>query len=306
MGWFNRLTEGLQKTRQNLIGKVQQAIFSYQSIEPELLEDVEELLVTSDMGVDVSMEIIENIKRDVEENGHNDPEYVWDSLQSALQERLAGAEGKLTLRDDDQPTVILVMGVNGSGKTTTIAKLGQKFRNQNKEIVLAASDTFRAAAIEQLQAWASKIDATLIRHELGADPSAVAYDALDHTINTDSDVLMIDTAGRLQTKHNLMEELKKINRVLEKRLGRSIDERLLTIDATNGQNGISQAEKFNSAVSLTGIVLTKLDGTAKGGVIFPIVSNLDVPIKFIGVGEGEQDLHSFDKDQFIDALFETE
>ncbi|MFP4647126.1 MAG: signal recognition particle-docking protein FtsY [Candidatus Acetothermia bacterium] len=304
MNWFKKLSAGLKKTRNNFIGKIKDAIDSYSSIEPDLMEEIEELLVTSDIGIKPSMEIVERLEQELEEAGEKDPSSVEKFLKKELKERLEGSEKDLEIRRDGEPTVILVMGVNGSGKTTTIAKLGKKLMAEGKQVVLAASDTFRAAAIEQLEKWGSEIEATTIKHDIGADPSAVAYDALEHTLNQNADALFIDTAGRLQTKHNLMEELKKINRVLEKRLGRPIDERLLVIDATNGQNAISQAEKFNEAISVTGIVLTKLDGTAKGGALFPIFRELELPIKFIGVGEGEDDLHQFDKDEFIEALFQ--
>ncbi|MFP4588996.1 MAG: signal recognition particle-docking protein FtsY [Candidatus Bipolaricaulota bacterium] len=304
MNWFKKLSAGLKKTRNNFIGKIKDAIDSYSSIEPDLMEEIEELLVTSDIGIKPSMEIVERLEQELEEAGEKDPSSVEKFLKKELKERLEGSEKDLEIRRDGEPTVILVMGVNGSGKTTTIAKLGKKLMAEGKQVVLAASDTFRAAAIEQLEKWGGEIEATTIKHDIGADPSAVAYDALEHTLNQNADALFIDTAGRLQTKHNLMEELKKINRVLEKRLGRPIDERLLVIDATNGQNAISQAEKFNEAISVTGIVLTKLDGTAKGGALFPIFRELELPIKFIGVGEGEDDLHQFDKDEFIEALFQ--
>ncbi len=302
MGWFDRLTTGLTKTRENLVGRVESIISGYSSIGPELLEEIEELLVTADIGAKTALEIIDHIKKRVEEEGETNPEFVEDLLKSELKARLKGAEGYLACNNEG-PTVMLVMGVNGSGKTTTIAKIGKRYTSQGKDVVFAASDTFRAAAIEQLQFWAEEVGATLISHKIGADPSAVAFDALDHTLNSDSDLLLIDTAGRLQTQHNLMEELKKINRVVEGKLGRSLDERLLTIDATNGQNGLSQAEKFDQAVGLTGIVLTKLDGTGKGGVIFQIHEEFSAPIKLIGVGEKQEDLHEFDRDQFVEALF---
>lgn len=304
MSWFDRLKQGLSKTRSNLIGRVQQVLSSHSTISPELLEEIEELLVTSDLGIDTATAVINTIKQETEDNPQTNPDAVEDLLKRELLDRLKGAEGGLALRDDGQPTVILVTGVNGSGKTTTIAKLGNKFSAQGKDVVFAAADTFRAGANEQLQEWANRLDIPLIKHDPGADPSAVAYDALEHTLSNDGDLLFVDTAGRLQTKHNLMEELKKIDSVLAKRLGRSVDERLLTLDATNGQNGISQAEKFNDAIDISGIVLTKLDGTAKGGVIFPIFQQLRIPIKFIGVGESPNDLHQFSKREFIEALFQ--
>ncbi len=302
MSWFNRLKQGLKKTRDNLIGRVESVIGGYSRIEPELLDEIEELLVTADIGVNTAMEVIDHVKERVEEEDVTDPDRLEDFLKAELKERLAGAEEPLTLREDGL-TVVLMMGVNGSGKTTTIAKIGEKYVSQGKDVVFAAADTFRAAAIEQLEFWADKVGATPISHDIGADPSAVAYDAVEYSLNNDADLLLIDTAGRLQTKHNLMEELKKINRVVEKKLDRGIEEKLLTIDATNGQNGVSQAEKFDEAIGLTGIILTKLDGTGKGGVIFRIVDEFSAPIKLIGVGEDEKDLHEFEREEFVEALF---
>lgn len=302
MSWFNRLKQGLKKTRKNLIGRVESVISSYKTIEPGLFDEIEELLVTADIGVNTAMEIIDRVKERIDEEEETDPGRVKDLLKDELKGRLASAEEGLHLREDGL-TVMLMMGVNGSGKTTTIAKIGQKFISGGKDVVFAASDTFRAAAIEQLELWAKRVGATPISHEIGADPSAVAYDALEYSINNEADLLLIDTAGRLQTKHNLMEELKKINRVIAKKLDRPIDEKLLTIDATNGQNGVSQAEKFDEAIGLTGIIITKLDGTGKGGVIFQIVDEFSAPIKLIGVGESEKDLHQFDREEFVEALF---
>ncbi|MEF8725760.1 MAG: signal recognition particle-docking protein FtsY [Candidatus Bipolaricaulota bacterium] len=302
MSWFDRLKQGLKKTRKNLIGRVESVIRSYKTIEPGLFDEIEELLVTADIGVNTAMEIIDRVKERIEEEDETDPGRVKDLLKDELKARLASAEEGLHLREDGL-TVMLMMGVNGSGKTTTIAKIGQKFISEGKDVVFAASDTFRAAAIEQLELWAKRVGATPISHEIGADPSAVAYDALEYSVNNGADLLLIDTAGRLQTKHNLMEELKKINRVVAKKLDRPIDEKLLTIDATNGQNGVSQAEKFDEAIGLTGIIITKLDGTGKGGVIFQIVDEFSAPIKLIGVGESEKDLHQFDREEFVEALF---
>ena len=302
MSWFDRLKKGLKKTRSNLVDRIEGVIGRYTSVGPELLEELEELLVTSDIGVSTAMEVIDRVEERVEEENETDPSRVEDFLQEELKNRLSGAEEELVLREDGL-TVMLVMGVNGSGKTTTIAKIGGKYIDQGKNVVFAASDTFRAAAIEQLEFWADEVGAKAISHDLGADPSAVAYDALEYSLNNDADLLLIDTAGRLQTKHNLMEELKKINRVVEKKLGRPADEKLLTIDATNGQNGVSQAEKFDEAVGLTGIILTKLDSTGKGGVIFQIVDEFSAPIKLIGVGESRDDLHDFDRAEFVEALF---
>ena len=304
MAWLNRLKKGLSKTRNGLVGKIEDVISSHGAYDPQLLEEIEELLVTSDIGVDTSMELVEGLRERAEEEKIDNPDKLEVWLREELENRLDGAERKLNIRDDGEPTVILVMGVNGSGKTTTVAKLAKKFKNSGLKPVLAASDTFRAAAIEQLQKWADRTGTELIRHNIGADPSAVAYDALEHTIKSNADVLLVDTAGRLQTKHNLMQELKKIDNVLSKKLDRELDEKLMTLDATNGQNGISQAKKFDEAVGLTGLILTKMDSTSKGGVIFPIVQKVGVGINYIGVSEKEEDLHEFKKKDFIEALFE--
>ncbi len=304
MIWFERLKCGLKKTHDNIINNIARAIGAKRRIDTELLNEIEEILIGGDLGVEATHAIIERLKVKVKEKGAQTSEALLGLLKEVLLDQLTGAEGALNLRADGEPTVILVLGVNGSGKTTTIAKLAQKFKQEGRSrITFAAADTFRAAAIEQLGIWAERVGAHLIKHKPGADPGAVAYDAADHALKARQDVLLIDTAGRLQTKHNLMEELKKINRVVEKRLGRHVDERLLVLDATIGQNAISQARLFNEAVPMTGIVLTKLDGTAKGGIVVSIFSQLKIPIKLIGVGEKAEDLHEFRAQEFIEALF---
>lgn len=304
MSWLERLKSGLKKTHDTLIKNIGRAISTKHRIDAELLNELEEILIAGDLGVEATHAIIERLKVKVKEKGAEDSQALFGLLKGVLLEQLAGAEAALNLRNDGEPTVILVLGVNGSGKTTTIAKLAQKFKQEGKnKITFAAADTFRAAAIEQLEIWAQRVGAELIKHKPGADPGAVAYDAAEHALKAKQDVLLIDTAGRLQTKHNLMEELKKINRVVEKRLGKAIDERLLVLDATIGQNAISQAKLFNEAVPITGIVLTKLDGTAKGGIMLSIFSQLKIPIKLIGVGEKAEDLHEFRAQDLIEALF---
>jgi fused signal recognition particle receptor len=247
---------------------------------------------------------VQTLKARAAARGVQDSAEVMGLLKEILKERLRPAEGALNLRIDDQPTVFLILGVNGSGKTTTIAKLAQHLKDDfgKRAIIFAAGDTFRAAAIEQLGVWAERVGAQLVAHHPGADPSAVAFDAVERALKERADALFIDTAGRLHTKHNLMEELKKINRVVEKRLGRRIDERLLVLDGTTGQNAISQAKLFHEAVSVTGIVVTKLDGTAKGGAVIQIASELRLPIKLIGVGERADDLREFKAEEFVEAL----
>lgn len=298
------MRSGLERTRTRLLGGLEGVLRSRGRIDEPLWEEIEAILIGGDLGVEATQEIIAVLQGRVATERFKEPELLLPLLKEILREQLDGSEGTLALREDGQPTVYLILGVNGSGKTTTIAKLAQRFKGEGKsKIIFAAADTFRAAAIEQLEIWAERVGAKLIKHRSGADPGAVAYDAVDHAFSSGGEVVLIDTAGRLQTKFNLMEELKKIDRVIEKRLGRPLDERLLVLDATTGQNAISQAEKFNQAVPITGLVLTKLDSTAKGGAVFPIFRQLRVPIKLIGIGERAEDLHPFDRKEFVEALF---
>jgi fused signal recognition particle receptor len=304
MSWFQRLKDGLKKTKEHLVGQLAQVLQPGRRLDDELLSELEEILITADVGVDATLEIVQTLKARAAARGVQDSAEVMELLKEILKERLRPAEGALNLRIDDQPTVFLILGVNGSGKTTTIAKLAQHLKDDfgKRTIIFAAGDTFRAAAIEQLGVWAERVGAQLVAHRPGADPSAVAFDAVERALKERADALFIDTAGRLHTKHNLMEELKKINRVVEKRLGRPIDERLLVLDGTTGQNAISQAKLFHEAVSVTGIVVTKLDGTAKGGAVIQIASELKLPIKLIGVGERADDLRAFKAEEFVEAL----
>jgi fused signal recognition particle receptor len=304
MSWFQRLKDGLKKTKEHLVGQLAQVLQPGRRLDDELLSELEEILITADVGVDATLEIVQTLKARAAARGVQDSAEVMGLLKEILKERLRPAEGALNLRIDDQPTVFLILGVNGSGKTTTIAKLAQHLKDDfgKRTIIFAAGDTFRAAAIEQLGVWAERVGAQLVAHRPGADPSAVAFDAVERALKERADALFIDTAGRLHTKHNLMEELKKINRVVEKRLGRRIDERLLVLDGTTGQNAISQAKLFHEAVSVTGIVVTKLDGTAKGGAVIQIASELRLPIKLIGVGERADDLRAFKAEEFVEAL----
>jgi fused signal recognition particle receptor len=304
MNWFQRLKDGLKKTKEHLVGQLAQVLQPGRRLDDELLSELEEILITADVGVDATLEIVQTLKARAAARGVQDSEEVMGLLKEILKERLRPAEGALNLRIDDQPTIFLILGVNGSGKTTTIAKLAQHLKDDfgKRTIIFAAGDTFRAAAIEQLGVWAERVGAQLVAHRPGADPSAVAFDAVERALKERADALFIDTAGRLHTKHNLMEELKKINRVVEKRLGRPIDERLLVLDGTTGQNAIAQAKLFHEAVSVTGIVVTKLDGTAKGGAVIQIASELKLPIKLIGVGERADDLRAFKAEEFVEAL----
>jgi fused signal recognition particle receptor len=304
MSWFQRLKDGLKKTKEHLVGQLAQVLQPGRRLDDAVLGELEEILITADVGVDATLEIVQTLKARAAARGVQDSAEVMELLKEILKERLRPAEGALNLRIDDQPTVFLILGVNGSGKTTTIAKLAQHLKDDfgKRTIIFAAGDTFRAAAIEQLGIWAERVGAQLVAHRPGADPSAVAFDAVERALKERADALFIDTAGRLHTKHNLMEELKKINRVVEKRLGRPIDERLLVLDGTTGQNAISQAKLFHEAVSVTGIVVTKLDGTAKGGAVIQIASELKLPIKLIGVGERADDLRAFKAEEFVEAL----
>ncbi len=305
MAWIDRLKEGLKRTRSGFTSSLGQVFSRGERLSAVELEEIEEILIAGDVGVRVAMDLTEELA-ERSRRGQTNGEAFMTALETGIVERLVESERLLTLRKDEEPTVVLVTGVNGSGKTTTIAKIASHLREHNPSlpITFAAADTFRAAAIEQLAVWADRVGVDLIKHKIGADPSAVVFDALDHARRLGG-LLLIDTAGRLQTKHNLMEELKKIERTVEKKLGRGSDERLLVLDATTGQNGISQAARFHEAINLTGLVLTKLDGTAKGGVILAIWDELRLPLLYIGVGEGVDDLHEFSANQFVEALFEN-
>ena len=277
MSWLDRLKQGLKKTQENLVGKIAQTLRPGRRIDAELLNELEEIMVGGDIGIETTTEIVSELKNKAAIRGLQEADQVLGLLRETVSERLKKAEGRFSLRTDGQPTVFLILGVNGSGKTTTIAKMAQHFKELGyQKILLAAGDTFRAAAIEQLGIWADRVGVQLVKTTAGGDPSAVAFDAVDRAMKERAEIVLIDTAGRLQTKFNLLEELKKINRVVEKRLGREIDERLLVLDGTTGQNAISQAKLFNEAVKITGIVITKLDGTAKGGVIIPKIGRAHV------------------------------
>ncbi len=302
MAWIDRLKAGLSKTRTGLTSTLSQVLRGSKKLSADDIELLEEALIAGDVGAQTAMTLVEELQTAMSRN-NSDPIQV---LQTLIQERLDGIEKPLSLRSDGQPTVFLVAGVNGAGKTTTIAKLATQLRTDQPDlpITFAAADTFRAAAIEQLEIWAKRIRVDFIRHQPGADPSAVVFDALDHAIRVGG-VLFVDTAGRLQTKHNLMEELKKIERTVAKKMGRASDERLLVLDATTGQNGISQARHFHDAIDLSGIILTKVDGTAKGGVVLAIWDALQIPLTHIGVGETAEDLHTFSATEFVEALFDN-
>ncbi len=297
MGFFDKLKKGLKKTQEATFGKILK-ILKFSKLDADTLDEIEELLVMGDLGIQCSEKIIEQLKK--RNNEFDSPEKALETIMIEM----LGGDISLNI-PEKKPFVITVVGVNGAGKTTTIGKMAKYFKEQGKEVVLAAGDTFRAAAIEQLKVWAEdRAKVPIISHQPGADAGAVAYDAVSHALSKNKDVVIIDTAGRLHTKHNLMEELKKINKVIKKVIPDAPHEVLLVIDATTGQNGLIQAEKFSESSDVTGVVLTKLDGTAKGGIALAIKDSLNIPIKFIGVGEGVDDLRPFDPEEFVKALME--
>ncbi|MQL51732.1 signal recognition particle-docking protein FtsY [Desulfofundulus thermobenzoicus] len=302
MGFFDRLKESLTRTRQGLVSKIEQVVAGRRAIDEGLYEELEEALIEADVGVDTALELMEGLRRRVKERKVKEPEQLKPLLQELIQEILE--DGETALNRGGPPTVVLVVGVNGVGKTTTIGKLAHFYKSRGERVILAAADTFRAAAIDQLEIWGQRVGADVIKHREGADPAAVAYDALQAARARRAGVVICDTAGRLHTKSNLMEELKKIGRVLGKELPGAPHEVLLVLDATTGQNAVSQARLFGEATGVTGIVLTKLDGTAKGGVIIGIRRTLDIPVKFIGIGERVEDLRPFNPQEFVAALFE--
>ena len=302
-GFFARLKSGLQKTRSSLAGGIENVVHGKAKVGPELLEELEEILLIADVGMNSASFILEDLKKDVAKNRIRENEEVLEQLKSRMKEILSQNIKPITFTEN-KPLVILMVGVNGSGKTTTIGKLAQKWKQEGKKVLLGAGDTFRAAAINQLQVWADRAGINCISQKSGADPSAVAYDAVQAAVSRDMDVVLIDTAGRLQTNQNLMEELKKIKRVIGKVLPGAPHETLLVLDATLGQNSISQAKLFHETLELDGFVMTKLDGTAKGGVLFNLSGELKLPIYFIGVGEKAEDLQEFDPERFVEALIQ--
>jgi fused signal recognition particle receptor len=299
-GYIKRLRKGLAKTRKILTGDLNKLFASNQKIDDDLLEGLEELLITSDIGVGTTLDLIAGISEKSSK--------IQDAkaLRSVLKEELlAILENQSPLPDkiNPHPNIIMVVGVNGVGKTTTIGKLAAKYTAAGKKVLIAAADTFRAAAIEQLGIWADRAGADFVKHKDGADPAAVAYDGMEAALARDTDIVLVDTAGRLHTRINLMEELKKIKRTITKKIPDAPHEILLVLDATTGQNALSQAQLFNDALGITGIALTKLDGTAKGGIVISIFSALQIPLKYVGVGENIEDLQPFDPEQFVNALF---
>ena len=300
MGFFSKISEGLKKTRDSL-GQLFDGVFSGGSVNDELFDDLEEALVLGDTGAATAAAICEELRKRVKKYGVTDPEKVREMLAEVIAEMLRGGQ---ELNLESKPAIIMVIGVNGAGKTTTIGKLAKRFEDEGKKVVVAAADTFRAAAIEQLEVWAQRSGAEIIKHSEGSDPAAVVFDAIAAGKARHADIIICDTAGRLHNKKGLMDELAKIGRIIEREAAGSSVETLLVLDATTGQNALNQAREFGAACGITGIVLTKLDGTARGGVVIGIKQELGIPIKFIGVGEQADDLQPFDPDAFAKALFE--
>lgn len=300
MGLFSKISEGLKKTRDSL-GQLFDGVFSGGSVNDELFDDLEEALVLGDTGAATAGAICDELRRRVKKEGVTDPEKVREMMAEVIAEMLRGGQ---ELNLESKPAIIMVIGVNGAGKTTTIGKLAKRFEDEGKKVVVAAADTFRAAAIEQLEVWVQRSGAEIIKHSEGSDPAAVVFDAIAAGKARHADIIICDTAGRLHNKKGLMDELAKIGRVIEREAAGSSVETLLVLDATTGQNALNQAREFGAACGITGIVLTKLDGTARGGVVIGIRQELGIPIKFIGVGEQADDLQPFDPDAFAKALFE--
>lgn len=300
MGFFNKIKEGLKKTRDAVIGQIDSMLKSFTKIDDELFEELEELLVMGDVGVPTAEKICEELKKRVKKEGIKNPNEIHRLLEETVADMLRGGE---ELDISTTPSIILVIGVNGVGKTTTIGKLANHLTKQGKKVILAAGDTFRAAAIEQLEIWADRSHCEIIKQNEGSDPAAVIYDAISAAKARHADVIICDTAGRLHNKKPLMDELAKINRIIDRELPDAAKEKLLVLDATTGQNAVNQAEQFSLATGITGIVLTKLDGTAKGGVVLAIKEGLGIPVKYIGVGEQIDDLQPFDAEDFAKALF---
>jgi len=303
-GLFARLKNGLSRTRSSLTEGVSQLVQGSRQIDDDLLEELETQLLTADVGVDVTQKIISDLTQQVSRKQLTDGEALMSALQQSMSAILTPCSQALEINTKHEPFVILVVGVNGAGKTTTIGKLAKRLQQQGHSVMLAAGDTFRAAAVEQLQTWGERNDIAVVAQHTGADSASVIYDAVESARARQIDVLIADTAGRLHTQDNLMEELKKIKRVIGKLDDTAPHEVLLVVDAGTGQNALSQANQFNAAVGLTGITITKLDGTAKGGIIFAIANHLGIPIRFIGVGESIDDLRVFNADEFTRALFE--
>ena len=303
MGFFEKLKNGLFKTKTAIVGKIDNLFKNFRKVDEDLFDELEELLISADIGVNTTEEILDELRDNVKENKIKEPEDVKNELLRMLRELIGEHE---PLKLDTKPSVILVIGVNGVGKTTSIGKISAELKSQGKKVVVAAADTFRAAAAEQLTVWCERAGVDIVKQAAGADPASVVFDAINSAKSKHADVLIIDTAGRLHNKKNLMDELAKIDRVINRELAGCSKETLLVLDATTGQNAVLQAKEFKGASDITGLVLTKLDGTAKGGIILSVKKELGIPVKFIGVGEKIDDMKPFDAEEFASALFEKE
>lgn len=304
MSLFGKLKDSLSKTKEVLSSRIEDAIKMFRTVDEDLFEELEEILIMADLGVDTSVEIIDRLRTAAKEKKITDGIELKNELRSILECILSDGDNSVAMAG--KPAVIMVIGVNGVGKTTSIGKMAHMYKEMGKKVVIAAADTFRAAAIEQLEVWAERADAEIIKQQEGSDPAAVIYDAIGAAKNRGADVLLCDTAGRLHNKKNLMEELKKIYRIINKELPESSKEVLLVLDATTGQNAVSQAKQFKEAADITGIILTKLDGTAKGGIVFAIKNEYNIPVKLIGLGEQIDDLRVFSPSDFVNALIEAD
>ena len=299
MGFFDKIKNGLTKTRNALVNNINAVINSFTKIDEELFEELEEILITSDIGVATATDICDKLRAKIKAEGITDPSVIKDSMKEIIADML---KGDTALNITTSPSIIMVIGVNGVGKTTTIGKLASLLKNEGKNVVLGAADTFRAAAIEQLTEWANRSNTAIVSSLAGTDPASVVFDTISSAKSKRADVIICDTAGRLHNKKNLMDELAKMNRVINRELPDAAKETLLVLDASTGQNAVNQAREFSKVTDITGIVLTKLDGTAKGGIVISINNELGIPVKYIGVGEGIDDLMPFDAREFVDAL----
>ena len=300
-GFFSRLVEGLTKTRENIVSGMDSIFSGFSAIDDDFYEELEETLIMGDMGIQTTMAVIEDLKKTVKERHIKDPEQCREALIASIRSKMDLGENAYEF--EHRKSIVLVIGVNGVGKTTSIGKLADQLKTEGKKVVLAAADTFRAAAIDQLAEWANRAGVELIAQQEGSDPAAVIYDAISAAKSINADVLICDTAGRLHNKKNLMEELKKINRIIDKEYPEAYRETLVVLDGTTGQNALVQARQFMEAANITGIILTKLDGTAKGGIAVAIQSELGIPVKYVGVGEKIDDLQKFNSEDFVNALF---
>ena len=302
-GFFSRLVEGLTKTRNNIVSGIDSIFSGFSAIDDDFYEEIEETLIMGDLGIETTMSIVENLRRQVKEKGIKEPEECKELLIESIKAQMDLGENAYEF--ENRRSVVLVIGVNGVGKTTSVGKLAGQLKDSGRKVVLAAADTFRAAAIEQLTEWANRAGVDIIAQQEGSDPAAVIYDAVNAAKSRNADVLICDTAGRLHNKKNLMEELKKINRIIDREYPEAYRETLVVLDGTTGQNALAQARQFMEAAKVTGIILTKLDGTAKGGIAVAIQSELGIPVKYIGIGEKIDDLQKFNADDFVNALFNT-